>query len=83
MPHIPDFYDDPPVWIELQGGYFDGKRMLIPEDRGIWVMPIPLDIADIWLKEPPDPCYPPVMPTQVYQFTGHINDDGTRIFKAA
>lgn len=83
MPHIADFYDNPPVWIELQGGYFDGKRMLIPEDRGIWVMPIPLDVAACWLNEPPDPRYPPTMPTQVYQYTGHIHDDGTRIFKAA
>jgi hypothetical protein len=45
MSRIEDLYDDPPVEIELTGGYFDGRRMCVPGNRDTRQLPIPPEIT--------------------------------------
>lgn len=45
VPRIEDLHDAPPVEIELVGGYFDGRRMFVPDDRDTWLLPVPPEIT--------------------------------------
>jgi len=77
---VKDFYDDPPVEIELVGGYFDGRRMRVPEDRDTWLFPVPVDIM---LYAPEPDVTRLSVDIAVYRRTGSIRDDGTRVFRFA
>ena len=78
MLRIEDLYKYPPIEIEMIGGYFDGRRMLVPDDRDTWFMPVPVTVT---LDPEPDPARP-AMNVQEYRRTGSIRDDGTRVFQA-
>ena len=78
MPRIEDMYEDPPIEIELTGGYFDGRRMFVPEHRETWYFPVPVSIT---LAGPEPDVTRPAMDTEVYRYTGSIRDDGTRVFR--
>jgi hypothetical protein len=69
--------DDPPIEIELVGGYFDGRRMPVSEHRDSWLMPIPVQIS---LFEPEPDVTRATMTTEEYRWTG-VRDDGTRVFQ--
>jgi len=75
---IEDLYEVPPVEIEMIGGYFDGRRMFVPDHRDEWLMPVPVSVT---LELDPDPTRP-MMDIQRYRWTGSIRDDGTRVFQA-
>lgn len=80
MPRIEDLYDSPPVEIELIGGYFDGRRMFVPDNRDTWLFPVPVNIT---LGGPePDVTRAPLN-AAVYRWGGSIRDDGTRVFQFA
>jgi hypothetical protein len=73
------FYEDPPIEIELIGGYFDGQRMYVPEHRDIWLMPIPADISLLSFDRDAD-VSTAMIATEEYRWTG-VRDDGTRVFQ--
>lgn len=76
---IEDLYDDPAIEIEMTGGYFDGRRMHIPGNRGPWLqLPIPPEIT---LAAPGPNLTGPLFDTAVYRWTGSIRDDGTRVYQ--
>ena len=78
MARIEDLYDDdPPIEIEMTGGYFDGRRMHVPEHRDTWLIPIPVRVT---LDPEPDATMP-ALNAVVYRWTGSIRDDGTRVFQ--
>jgi len=78
---IEDLYDDPAIEIELTGGgYFDGRRMHVPDNRDTWLFPVPVDIT---LGGPEPDVTRPMMTAEVYRYTGSIRDDGTRVFRFA
>jgi hypothetical protein len=80
VPRIEDLYDVPAVEIELTGGYFDGRRMRVPDNRDEWLMPVPVDIAlTSLLSDMTRPSYA----VEVYRWTGSVRDDGTRVFQFA
>lgn len=79
MPRIEDLYEVPPIEIEMIGGYFDGRRMHVPEHRDMWRMPVPVQVT---LDPVPDVTRPS-MDVQEYRWTGSIRDDGTRVFQFA
>lgn len=78
MPRIEELYEDPPVEIEMIGGYFDGRRMYVPDNRDTWLMPVPVTVT---LDPGPDVTRP-AMNVQQYRWNGSIRDDGTRVFQA-
>ncbi len=77
MPRIEDLYEVPPVEIELTGGYFDGRRMRVPDNRDTWLLPVPPGVGSFDPEQdvtmPPDP--------ERYRWTGSVRDDGTRVFQ--
>jgi hypothetical protein len=75
---IEDLYDAPAVEIELTGGYFDGRRMYVPDNRDTWLFPVPVDIS---LYAPEPDVTRPSMNAAVYRWGGSIRDDGTRVFR--
>jgi len=77
---IEDLYDAPPIEIELVGGSFDGRRMHVPDDRDMWLFPVPVDIT---LGGPEPDVTRPSMTAEVYRSAGSIRDDGTRVFRFA
>jgi hypothetical protein len=77
-PRIEDLYEVPPLEIEMIGGYFDGRRMHVPDHRDEWLMPVPIGVT---LHPEPD-VTGPAMDIQRYRWTGSIRDDGTRVFQA-
>lgn len=77
---IEDLYDDPPIEIEMTGGYFDGRRMHVPDNRDTWLMPVPVSID---LLGPEADATRPAMNVEGYRWTGSIRDDGTRVFQFA
>ncbi len=79
MPRIEDLYEIPPVEIEMIGGYFDGRRMHVPDHRDEWLMPVPPGFN---LLDPEPDVTRPAMDIQRYRWTGSIRDDGTRVFQA-
>lgn len=80
MARIEELYEQPPIEIEMIGGYFDGRRMFVPDDRDTWLMPVPPSVTDM-LADPVT--VPPPMPVEKYRWTGGIRDDGTRVFQYA
>jgi hypothetical protein len=76
VPRIEELYEDPPIEIEMVGGYFDGRRMYVPDDRDTWFMPVPVDL----LAPEPDVTRPS-MNAEQYRWAGSIRDDGTRVFQ--
>jgi hypothetical protein len=72
-------YDVPPPAVVLLGGYHDGRRMLIPEDRASLVMPLPVSITPLLDLEPD--VTRPSLDVHLYRWTGSIQDDGTRVFR--
>lgn len=78
MLRIEDLYEVPPTEIEMVGGYFDGRRMYVPDDRDMWLMPIPVEIS---LVLEPD-VTKTSMNVQEYRWAGSVRDDGTRVFQA-
>ena len=79
MARIEDLYDDPPIEIEMIGGYFDGRRMHVPDSRDTWLIPVP---AELTVFPEPDATRASI-PAEVYRWTGSIRDDGTRVFRFA
>jgi aminopeptidase N len=79
VPRIEDLYEVPPVEIEMIGGYFDGRRMHVPDNRDTWLMPVPVSIG---LLDPWGDVTRASMEIQQYRWTGSIRDDGTRVFRA-
>jgi len=77
---IEDLYDAPPVEIELIGGYFDGRRMHVPDSRDTWLFPVPPEIT---LGGPPPDVTRAPLDAAVYRYTGSVRDDGTRVFRFA
>jgi hypothetical protein len=75
---IEDFYEVPPTEIEMVGGYFDGRRMHVPDDRDTWLLPVPVNVA---VFEPDGDVTTASQATQQYRWTGSIRDDGTRVFR--
>ena len=78
MPRIEDLYEDPPIEIEMIGGYFDGHRMHVPDNRDTWLMPVPVSLA---LSDPEPDVTRAETNVQQYRWTGSIRDDGTRVFQ--
>ncbi len=78
MPRLEDLYEVPPTEIEMTGGYYDGRRIPLTDDRDTWLLPIP---APVTFDPEPDVTRP-TMDIQRYRWTGSIKDDGTRVFKA-
>jgi hypothetical protein len=78
---IEELYEQPPIEIEMVGGYFDGRRMFVPDDRDTWLMPVPGGMIDL-LADPVVSAMPAV-PVEKYRWTGSIRDDGTRVFRYA
>lgn len=79
MARIEELYEQPPIEIEMVGGYFDGRRMLVPDNREMWLMPVPPSVTDL-LADPVTIAIP-AMPVEKYRWTGSIRDDGTRVFQ--
>jgi hypothetical protein len=77
-----DLYDVPPVEIELTGGYFDGRRMHVPDNRDTWLFPVPPDVALALTGPEPDVTRAPLN-VAVYRHAGSVRDDGTRVFQFA
>jgi hypothetical protein len=75
---IEDLYDAPAIEIELTGGYFDGRRMHVPDNRDTWRLPVPVSIAPFGPE--PDVTRAP-LDAAVYRWSGSIRDDGTRVFQ--
>jgi len=73
---IEDLYEDPPIEIEMIGGYFDGRRMRVPDHRDTWLMPVPVSVTF-------DPAADPSFHVERYRWTGSIRDDGTRVFRVS
>lgn len=78
MARIEDLYDDPAIEIELTGGYFDGRRMRVPELRDTFLMPIPPQIT---LGGPEPDVTRATLNVEVYRWGGSIRDDGTRVYQ--
>jgi hypothetical protein len=74
-----DLYEVPPIEIEMIGGYFDGRRMFVPDSRDTWLMPVPVSIG---LLDPEPDVTRATIEVQRYRWTGSIRDDGTRVFRA-
>lgn len=79
MRHLEDLYEVPPAEIEMVGGYFDGRRMRVPDNRDTWLLPVP---ASISLGGPEPDVTRTSVNVEVYRWTGSIRDDGTRVFRA-
>lgn len=79
MPRIEDLYEVPPTEIEMIGGYYDGRRMYVPDNRDTWLMPVPVSLN---LLDPEPDVTRPSYNVQQYRWTGGVRDDGTRVFQA-
>jgi hypothetical protein len=79
VPRIEDLYEMPPTEIEMIGGYYDGRRMHVPDNRDTWLLPVP---ASIGLLDP-EPDVPVLPDPERYRWTGSVRDDGTRVFRVA
>jgi hypothetical protein len=79
---LEDLYDVPQsVTVELVGGWYDGRRITVPENQGPWVVlpapPMEPSIMPVDFSKKP-----PTMPQPLsYRWTGSIRDDGTRVFR--
>ena len=80
MARIEDLYDAPAVEIELTGGYFDGRRMPVPDNRDTWRLPVPPGIGSF---DPEPDAARPSLDIAVYRWNGSVRDDGTRVFRFA
>lgn len=82
MPRLDDFYEVPPPEVELVGGYYDGRRMTVPDERETWYLPVPpsLELCDY---DPQQDLTRPSFGIARYQRTGSIGDDGARRFRTS
>lgn len=78
MPRVEDLYETSPIEIEMVGGYFDGRRICVPDDRLVWLMPIPPSIA---LYGPEPDVTTASVNVEAYRWTGSVRDDGVRVFQ--
>ena len=76
MPRIEDLYEAAPLEIELTGGYFDGRRMRVPDHRDRWLFPVPPAVSLT-----AELATGPSLEIEEYRWTGSIRDDGTRVFQ--
>jgi len=77
---IEDLYDVPAIEVELAGGYFDGRRMRVPDNRDTWRLPVPPGVGSFGPE--PDVTMP-ALDAAVYRWAGSVRDDGTRVFRFA
>ncbi len=80
VPVPEDLYDVPAIEVELAGGYFDGRRMRVPDNRDTWRLPVPPGIGSFGPE--PDVTVP-ALDAAVYRWSGSVRDDGTRVFRFA
>ena len=80
-PRLEDFYVVPPPEIELLGGWYDGRRMRVPDDRWWWIMPAPQPEPSIAMMTENPLALRPLQQPLVYRWTGSVRDDGTRVFR--
>ncbi|MEU7831409.1 hypothetical protein [Nonomuraea sp. NPDC049129] len=82
--HLADLYDAAPLAMRLQGGPYDGERVVLPQREWPlrWLMPDRSDPAAMYSRtDAPDLDPLGVSRWPVYDYTDSVNDQGERIYR--